>query len=100
MIIAIARAEVDKWVKAARQDEDEGILADVPAPPAGHSRSGEFSPRSLELLFGGEVAKPVTKPRREQFTEEVPMMQLLAAEESDEEPDNGELPGSGDDFEM
>ena len=85
------RAEVDKWVKAAQEDEDEGIPAEVPAPPASRSRSGKFFPRSLELLFGGEVAKPVTKPRREQFTEEVLMMQLLAAEESDEEPDDSEL---------
>ncbi|KAF7368096.1 DUF659 domain-containing protein [Mycena sanguinolenta] len=94
------RSEVNKWVKAAREDEDEDSWAEVPAPPTGRSRSGKFFPRSLELLFGGEVAKPVTKPRREQFTEEVLMMQLLAAEESDEEPDDGELSGSGDDFEM
>jgi hypothetical protein len=31
--------------------------------------------------------------------EEVLMMQPLAAEDSDEEPDDGELSGYGDDFE-
>ncbi|KAJ6584253.1 hypothetical protein B0H10DRAFT_2234545 [Mycena sp. CBHHK59/15] len=39
-------------------------------------------PRSLDLLFGGVVL----------------MMELLAAEESDEEPDDGALPGSEDEY--
>ncbi|KAJ7237891.1 ribonuclease H-like domain-containing protein [Mycena haematopus] len=94
------RAEVAKWVKAARDDEEAGIPAEEPVPAANPTRPRKFFPRSLDLLFGGEVTKPVGKPRREQFTEEVLMMELLAAEESDEEPDDGELSGSGDDFEL
>ncbi|KAJ7893659.1 hypothetical protein B0H14DRAFT_2334735 [Mycena olivaceomarginata] len=57
-------------------------------------------PRSLALLFGGEVARPVERPKRAQFTQEVLLMELFAAEESDEEPDDGALSGSGDEFEL
>ncbi|KAJ7117578.1 hypothetical protein C8R44DRAFT_761877 [Mycena epipterygia] len=32
------------------------------------------------------------------FTEEEQLMELLGAEHSDEEPDDGELEGSGDDY--
>ncbi|KAJ7115452.1 hypothetical protein C8R44DRAFT_794667 [Mycena epipterygia] len=32
------------------------------------------------------------------FTEEERLMELLGAENSDEEPDDGELEGSGDDY--
>ncbi|KAJ7699303.1 hypothetical protein B0H17DRAFT_1049402 [Mycena rosella] len=51
----------------------------------------------LKLLFSGAV---VEKPCPKQFTREVLMMELLAAEESDEEPDDGAWSGSGDDFEL
>ncbi|KAJ7731279.1 hypothetical protein B0H16DRAFT_1329398, partial [Mycena metata] len=54
---------------------------------------------SLKILFGCVVKKPVGRPRREQFTREVLIMELLAAEESDEEPDDGALSGSGGEFE-
>jgi hypothetical protein len=39
--------------------------------------------------------------RRQAYTEEARLMELLADEEADEErtPDDGELEGSGDDFE-
>ncbi|KAJ7813322.1 hypothetical protein B0H13DRAFT_2468745, partial [Mycena leptocephala] len=96
---AVWRAEVEKWVKAAKDNEDADVPTQEPAPAAGRSRPTKFFPRSLALLFGGELTKPVEKPRREQFTEEVLMMELPAAEESDEEPDDGELSGSGDNFE-
>ena len=55
-------------------------------------------PRSLDLLFGGVVPRAVGKRRPAQFTREVLMMELFAAEESDEEPDNGALPGSEDEY--
>ncbi|KAJ7917761.1 ribonuclease H-like domain-containing protein [Mycena leptocephala] len=77
-------AEVEKWVKAAKDNEDADVPTQEPAPAAGRSRPTKFFPRSLALLFGGELTKPVEKPRREQFTEEVLMMELLAAGESDE----------------
>ena len=62
-------------------------------------------PQSLELLFAGrkesEVDEQLRKTRRRQaYTEETRLMELLADEEADEEgiPDDGELEGSGDDF--
>ncbi|KAJ7695822.1 hypothetical protein B0H14DRAFT_2234990, partial [Mycena olivaceomarginata] len=54
---------------------------------------------SLALLFGGVVARVVERPQRTQFTEERLYMELLAAEESDEDPDDGALSGSGDEYE-
>ncbi|KAJ6564026.1 hypothetical protein B0H19DRAFT_1285188 [Mycena capillaripes] len=54
-------------------------------------KSKNFFPRSLALLFGGKISNPVGKPRQKQFTREALMMELLAAEESDEEPDDGAL---------
>jgi hypothetical protein len=51
--------------------------------------SEKIFPYSFTLLFGVEVTKPVgcrklSWPRQERFAEEVLMMELLAAEESDE----------------
>ncbi|KAJ7850456.1 hypothetical protein B0H13DRAFT_2360670 [Mycena leptocephala] len=67
---------------------------------SGRSRKAAgFFPRSLALLFGGDINKPVEKPRCEQFTREALLMELLAAEESDESPDDGALSGSGDEYE-
>ncbi|KAJ7441167.1 hypothetical protein B0H11DRAFT_2252255 [Mycena galericulata] len=73
------RAEVEKWVKAAQDNEEAGTPDEEPASTAGRFRPTKIFPRSLALLFGGEVTKPVAKPRREQFTEEVLMMELLAS---------------------
>ncbi|KAJ6596262.1 hypothetical protein DFH09DRAFT_1072310 [Mycena vulgaris] len=94
------RASVREWVNAAQEDEELGNAAEQPAPQAGRSRTASFFPRSLALLFGGNVKSLVGKPCATQFTEEVLMMELLATEESDEELDDGALSGSGDDFEM
>ncbi|KAJ7938785.1 hypothetical protein B0H13DRAFT_1587428 [Mycena leptocephala] len=52
---------------------------------------------TLALLFGGVVARAVEKPRRAQFTREVLLMELLATEETDE-PDDGALSGSEDEY--
>jgi hypothetical protein len=70
----------------------------------GRQRS-KWLPRSLELLFGGRKEVDVDEQlrrvaRRQAYTEEARLMELLADEEADEErvPDAGELEGSGDDF--
>ncbi|KAJ7817108.1 hypothetical protein B0H14DRAFT_3742605 [Mycena olivaceomarginata] len=96
------RVEVNKWVRSARESE-EGMSEDEEddaAPTSGRSQAANFFPRSLTLLFGGDLKKPVEKPRAKQFTREVLMMELLATEESDEDPDDGALSGSGDEYEM
>ena len=71
----------------------------------GRQRS-KLLPRSLDLLFSGrkevDIDQQMRRLRRQQaHTEEARLMELLADEEADEEgiPDDGELEGSGDDFE-
>jgi hypothetical protein len=96
------RVEVNKWVRSARESE-EGMSEykeDDTAPTGGRSRAANSFPRSLALLFGGDLKKPVEKPHAKKFTREVLMMELLATEESDEDPDDGALSGSGDEYEM
>ncbi|KAJ7755574.1 hypothetical protein B0H16DRAFT_1722293 [Mycena metata] len=92
--------------KAEEEDTDNDLDSDTgddtasPAAAATKAKAPpKLFPRSLKLLFGGVVKKPVGRPRRGQFTWEVLMMELLAAEESDEDPDDGALSGSGDEFE-
>ncbi|KAJ7843210.1 hypothetical protein B0H14DRAFT_2585852 [Mycena olivaceomarginata] len=53
---------------------------------------------SCTAIWGGDINKPVEKPRCEQFTREALLMELLA-EESNEAPDDGALSGSGDEYE-
>jgi hypothetical protein len=62
-------------------------------------------PGSLELLFTGRKESNINEQlrhvhRRQVYTEEARLMELLADEEADENriPDDGELDGSGDDF--
>ena len=68
-------------------------------------QQSKWLPRSLELLFGDQkevdVDEQLRRVRwREAYTEEARLMELLADEEADEDrvPDDGELEGSGDDF--
>ena len=94
-----------KWVEEeqARSDDSDGEgLGNV---MYGRQRS-KWLPRSLELLFGGRKETDVDEQmkrvrRRQAYTEEARLMELLADKEADEErmPDDGELEGSGDDFE-
>ncbi|KAJ7339927.1 ribonuclease H-like domain-containing protein [Mycena albidolilacea] len=87
------RMELAKWKAAAASDDSDDDL--VP-PPQG--RQSNLFPRSLALLFGGDVRRPVERPRAAQFTREVLLMELLAAEESDEEPDDGAMSGSEEEY--
>ncbi|KAF5327937.1 hypothetical protein D9758_018055 [Tetrapyrgos nigripes] len=88
--------------EAGNGDDDNDIEDDLmdtgPETPA---RSRCWLPITLEKLFGGSVNKPLDdfiRPQRRVYSDEVRMMELLAAEYSDEPLDDGELSGSGDDF--
>jgi uncharacterized protein (DUF736 family) len=67
-------------------------------PPAPERRA-RWLPCPLSRLFGGKIPQPPERAPRKAFSREELLMQLLAAEPSDEEPDDGELEGSGDDYE-
>ncbi|KAF7371464.1 DUF659 domain-containing protein [Mycena venus] len=66
-------------------------------PPA-PERRGRWLPCPLSRLFGGKIPQPPERAPRKAFSREELLMQLLAAEHSDEEPYDGELEGSGDDY--
>jgi hypothetical protein len=87
----------DSAIYDAAQLVDLTIPEDTVTTPA-PSRAGGFFPRSLALLFGGVVPRAVERPRQTQFTEERLYMELLAAEETDEDPSDGALSGSGDEY--
>ena len=93
------RRELAKWIEEEREnskdDSDE-------LPVAGASMSGQrhvrsWLPCSLADLFKGESKQPVVQ-RRQPFDREALLMELLAAEHDDEEPDDGALEGSGDGY--
>ncbi|KAJ7500830.1 hypothetical protein B0H11DRAFT_1908690 [Mycena galericulata] len=67
-------------------------------PPA-PGRSSRWLPCPLSKLFGGQIPQPPQRPPRKAFTREQLLMELLATKETVEEPDDGELEGSGDDYE-
>ncbi|KAJ7912030.1 hypothetical protein B0H13DRAFT_2478538 [Mycena leptocephala] len=85
-----------KWVMDARDnDGNSGDEDDTPAPV-----SGNWLPLPLSKLFGEDAPRPADhRTRRPTFNREQLLMELLAAEHSDEAPDDGELTGSGDDYE-
>ncbi|KAJ7938727.1 hypothetical protein B0H13DRAFT_1546005, partial [Mycena leptocephala] len=89
------------WIVEARQvemdAEDEENVLELPDPPA-PGRSARWLPCPLSRLFGGTIAKPPQPRSRRALTEEERLMELLGAEHSDEEPDDGELEGPGDDY--
>jgi hypothetical protein len=91
---------------AVARSDDSGEEEELMNVAYGRQRS-KWLPRSLELLFAGrkesDVDEQLRKTRRRQaYTEEAQLMELLADEEADEEriPDDGELEGSGDDFDV
>jgi len=91
----------EEQARSKDEDKDEELLNIA----YGRQRS-KWLPRSLELLFGGwkesDFDEQLRRTRRRQaYTEEARLMELLVNEETDDEriPDDGELEGSGDDFE-
>jgi hypothetical protein len=77
----------------------EGVEVQQFGPPAQSPSPMLRALASLPLsrLFGGKIPQPQTWVPRTAFSEEL-LMQLLAAEHSEEEPDDGELSASGDDY--
>ncbi|KAJ3712352.1 hypothetical protein DFJ43DRAFT_1008518, partial [Lentinula guzmanii] len=90
----------------SEEDLEQGDIVShmlVSQPRAGRGRRhqiGGLLPATLEKLFGGNVQRPVAVPqqRRQALDPEARRMELLAAEFSDEAPDDGALEGSGDDY--
>ncbi|KAF8993152.1 ribonuclease H-like domain-containing protein [Cyathus striatus] len=100
------RVAMQKWIQRERDDleTDEDFEEDL-AVLYGERRS-KWLLRSLELLFSGrrevDEQEQEQRSRRQQvYTEEAQLMELLADEAADDDPtpDDGELEGSGDDFE-
>ncbi|KAJ7302010.1 hypothetical protein DFH08DRAFT_644087, partial [Mycena albidolilacea] len=92
-----------KWMVDVRQAEmkmkidNESGSTDIVEPPAVPGAQ-KWLPCTLERLFRGEIANPPYRVPRKAFTRGELLIELLAAEHSKEEPDDGELEGSGDDF--
>ncbi|KAJ7251706.1 hypothetical protein C8J57DRAFT_1238530 [Mycena rebaudengoi] len=67
--------------------------------PTHHRTPRSWFPTTLATLFGGVIENPFTLARRGRVvSEEALLMELFAAEHSDEEPDVGAQEGSGDDY--
>jgi hypothetical protein len=93
------RQVIEGWRKT---EQDPDLDPDSDAPETGRGApSRSWLPRSLELLFGGKATRSAgvnTGASRCPFDRETLMMELLAAEYKDEPLDDGELEGSGDDY--
>ncbi|KAF5342808.1 hypothetical protein D9758_013365 [Tetrapyrgos nigripes] len=84
-------------------DDDMDIDESTPSSSAAQPVNRRWLPITLEKLFGGDPKRPLDdfiapRTRRRAYDQEMLMMELLAAEYSDEPPDGGELEGSGDDY--
>lgn len=96
------RKEMAKWVQS-EQETDEGEDEHT-STPATTQRPKKWLPRSLDLLFGGRPEttseqQALNLHRQKAYTEEARLMELLVDEEEGETIlDDGELEGSGDDF--
>ncbi|CAK5266666.1 unnamed protein product [Mycena citricolor] len=89
-----------QWMVAARDidGEDDGAEMARITNSFG-TATARWLPRSLDKLFGDTAKRPIAVQRRRKLTDEERLMELLAAEFSDEEPDDGALEGSGDEYE-
>ncbi|KAG6863576.1 hypothetical protein C0991_004943 [Blastosporella zonata] len=96
------RTAMAQWIEKERADSDNEVDEPIMAPQRRHAK---WLPRSLELLFLGRKDTDIDEQMRRiqrntAYTEEAWLMELVAAEEADEDriPDNGELEGSGDKY--
>ncbi|KAK7017310.1 DUF659 domain-containing protein [Favolaschia claudopus] len=103
--VADWRAEMQELDTASDDDNDgdsdKDLPANVPLPTTGRRLRAQRSwfPTTLDSLFGGVIENPFTLSRRERVvSEESLYMELLAAEHSGEEPDDGALEGSDDNY--
>ncbi|KAJ6466485.1 hypothetical protein C8R45DRAFT_910526 [Mycena sanguinolenta] len=85
-----------KWVLDTR--EADGYSGDEEADEPVRACEN-WLPLPSSKLFGEDAPRPADhRTHRTKFDREL-LMELLAAEHSSEEPDDGELSGSGDDYE-
>ncbi|KAJ7325950.1 ribonuclease H-like domain-containing protein [Mycena albidolilacea] len=93
------RKQVAAWQSEIRDaDDSDSDTNDTPQTAAGGRRRAAWLPIQLDKLFGGDLKEPMPRPSRAAVSEEGLYMELLVAEHSGEEPDDGELEGSGDDY--
>ncbi|KAJ6591339.1 hypothetical protein B0H10DRAFT_2197531 [Mycena sp. CBHHK59/15] len=93
----LVEMETDELERNSDDESDTGPSQSVPEPPA-PTRAGRWLPCPFSRLFGSVIPQPPARAPRKAFTRQQLLMELLAAEHSDEEPDDGELEGSGDDY--
>ncbi|KAJ6628168.1 hypothetical protein B0H10DRAFT_1991676 [Mycena sp. CBHHK59/15] len=94
------RKQVAAWQSDMRDAVSDSDNDDAQAASStGAHRRTNWLPIQLDKLFGSNLKEPIhIRPSCTVVSEEVLYMQLLAAEHSGEEPDDGELEGSGDDY--
>jgi hypothetical protein len=93
------RKQLAQWQEAEQATEGLESDAEDQAPPETTNRRQRlWLPRTLKDLFGGTVSRPITR-QPPALDDESRLMEHLQAEYSDEPMDDGELEGSGDDFE-
>ncbi|KAJ6607555.1 hypothetical protein B0H10DRAFT_2071285 [Mycena sp. CBHHK59/15] len=101
VLVNSARAwrKVHRKLMVAARDvaDDDAMLTNLVASMG--AASAKWFPQPLSKLFGGQIKCPFERPARRRFTSEELLMELLAVEHSDEEPDDGEKEGSGDEYE-
>nr|GAT45137.1 predicted protein [Mycena chlorophos] len=103
------RRQLSEWRHEMQELNDADSDADEPTAAAStgrRRRADRGFTATLSALFAGKAAKPIRleqdaearKRRRAALTNEGRMMELLQAENSDEEPDAGAQEGSGDEY--
>ncbi|KAJ7235969.1 hypothetical protein C8J57DRAFT_1248072 [Mycena rebaudengoi] len=98
-------AITDEALAPAVSDNNENLPSGIPLPlqnpePMRRRVPRSWFPTTLAMLFGGVIENPFTPARRGWVVlEEALLMELLAAEHSDKDPDAGAQEGSGDDYE-
>ncbi|KAJ6579756.1 hypothetical protein B0H10DRAFT_2235655 [Mycena sp. CBHHK59/15] len=94
----LAEMEAEESDRNSDDELNSGSARPVAEPPA-PARPGRWLPCPFSRLFGGVIPQSPARAPRKAFTQQQLLMELLAAEHSEEEPDDGELEGSGDDYE-
>ncbi|KAK7027516.1 hypothetical protein VNI00_015149 [Paramarasmius palmivorus] len=88
------------WRKELAKWQEKEHLMESHEPSESGVRVPTWRPTMLEKLFGGQVKRSTTlQGAQRALDDESRLMELLAAAHLDEEPDDGELEGSGDDYE-
>lgn len=93
-----------RWVCSEREGNDDEDSTTTPLASAPACRPAKWLPQSLELLFSGRQETTIEQEMqrfrcKQAYTEEACLMELLVDKEEGETIlDDGELDGSGDDF--